>query len=200
MNRLALYALFALVLSACATTAPGRGPIGVPPGKVYAGSYINVTAPKSDGWYLMENSGRGIAFARSGSAPGESFAAQVLMFPLEPTNSPEEFDELIVKQSSRDTDPHRFRTTESSHSYSAARGYPCVRMHTVSTDRDAQVGGGKTEVLILEVEHLYCRHPVQAKTGFVAMYSYRGRARHPQLKDEALSFIEGVQVPDAPAR
>jgi hypothetical protein len=141
-----------------------------------------------------------MAFVRPGIARGESFAALVTMFPLEQTNSPEEFEALIVKQASGDANTQRFSTTELSRSYSEERGYPCVHMHNVSTDREAQIGGGKTEVLVLENEHLYCRHPVQTDTGFVITSTYRGRGRYPQLRAEAVSFMEGIQVPNAPGK
>ena len=199
-NRLGLYASLAVALvSACAPSVRTRGLPRVPAGSFYPGTYINITAPRSDGWHLVESSDRGMTFARSGTASGESFTAQVLIFPLEPTSSPEEFEALVVEQATRAANTQRFSTTDLSHSYSEARGFPCVKMHNVSIDREAQIGGGRTEVLILENEHLYCRHPVRTATGFVISYSHRGRVRHPQLQAEAMSFIEGVQVPGAPA-
>jgi hypothetical protein len=195
VNRLSFYVFSAAALAAIPSAAGAQGFTPVPAGKVYSGSFITVTAPKSEGWYLLESSGRGMVFARPGLAPGENFAAQIVVFPLKPTSSPQEFEALIVGHASSDANTERFKTTEFSHEYSITRGYPCVRMHNVSIDKEAQVGGGKTEVLILENEHLYCRHPVRTDTGFAITYSYRGRAQYPQLRAEAQVFLEGVQAP-----
>lgn len=58
---------------------------------MFAGGYVNVTAPNSDGWQLIQSSGSGMAFAKGGQAANESFGAQVLMFNLAPTNTPQEW-------------------------------------------------------------------------------------------------------------
>lgn len=186
-----------LGLSACDAPAPGRNFEKVPPGKIYAGSYINVAAPNSEGWYLLESSSGGMTFARRGDAPNESFVGQVVMFELPQTKSPEEFEALIVQQAGRDAETSRFSTKEFSHQYADARGYPCVQMHDVAEDRDAQTGANKTETLLMENELLYCRHPVRTSTGFAISHSHRGSTLYPNLHSEAQAFIEGVQVPDS---
>lgn len=137
-----------------------------------------------------------MSFARRGHEPNESFAAVLAMFDLsQQTNSPAEFEALIIKQASHDLETERFSTSTFEHRYSEARGYPCVQIHNVSEDKQAQVGGGRTERLILENEYLYCRHPVRTDTGFAIGYSHRGSSLYPNLRVEAQSFIEGVQVP-----
>lgn len=186
-------------LSACAVPAPVREFQNVPPGKVYAGKILNIAAPYSEGWQLLKSSPSGMAFARRGNASGESFAAQVALFDPPQTNSPEEFEALIVQGARRDAETDRFSTKQFTHQFTSVRGYPCVQIHNISEDRQAQTGPNRTETLILQNEHLYCRHPVQKNMGFAITYSHRGKGLHPDFQKEAHSFIEGVQVPNNPS-
>ena len=134
------------VLAACASVPAQRQFESVPLGKVYYGSYINITAPPSEGWHLIESNPAGMSFARSGSQPNESFAAGVAMFDLpEQTNSPAEFETLIIKKASYDLETERFSTRKFEHHFTDTRGDPCVQVHNVSEDKQAQVGGGRTE-------------------------------------------------------
>jgi len=181
-------------LSACVASASRRYP-EVQPGMVYRGPILNITAPNSAGWHMLKSDPSGVAFARDGNAPGESFAAQVAIFNPPQTDSPEEFEALIVKGAKSDAETERFSTSKFTHQFTAARGYPCVQMQNISEDRQAKTGPNKTETLILQNEHLYCRHPVHKDIGFAITYSYRGRSLYSELQKEAQSFIEGIQVP-----
>lgn len=182
----------AIVASSGCAVSPQFDP--VPPGKIFAGSYINVSAPKSEDWKLVQSSPAGMAFARRGSDQGESFVASVAIFDLPQTASPREFEQLIVSGASGDLKTSRFATSEFTHSYTEARGYPCVKTHNISEDKKAQTGSGDTSTLVLENYHLYCRHPVRTNTGFDIAYSHRGKSLYPNLQNEAQAFIEGVQV------
>ena len=184
-----------VALSACAVPTQVREFQNVPAGKVYSGPILNITAPNSEGWQLLKSGPSGMAFGRRGSVPGESFAAQVAIFDPPQTDSPEEFEALIVRGAQGDAETNRFSTSKFTHQFSAARGYPCVQMQNISEDRQAKTGPNKTETLVLQNEHLYCRHPVQKNIGFAITYSHRGKSLHPDFQKEADSFIEGVLVP-----
>ena len=199
MSRLLLISVlsFAVVgLSACAVPELISG--SVPPGKVYSGPILNVTAPNSEGWHLVKKDSSGMVFARSGSASGESFVALVAIFDPPQTDSPKEFETIIVKSAQGDVETNRFSVIKFTHQFTAVRGYPCVQMQDVSEDRQANTGQNKTEILVLQSEHLYCRHPVQKNIGFAITYSHRGKSLHPNFQKEAHSFIEGVLVPSKP--
>jgi len=202
MFRSLLISAFSLAiagLSACAVPTPSREFQNVPPGKVYAGKILNIAAPNSEGWQLLKSSPSGMVFARQGKAPGESFVAQVAIFNPPQTDSPEEFEAVIVKGAQRDAETGRFSTSNFTHQFTSARGYPCVQMQNISEDRQAKTGPNKTETLVLQNEHLYCRHPVQKNIGFAITYSHRGKSLHPDFQKEANSFIEGVLVPNTPS-
>jgi len=184
-----------VVLAACAVSNPAREYPSVMPGMVYRGTVLNIAAPNSEGWHLLGSSPSRMAFARNGDGPGECFIAQVVMFNPPQTNSPEEFEALIVQGVQSDANTDRFSTKQFTHQFTSARGYPCVQMQNISEDRQAQIGPNKIEKLILQNEHLYCRHPIQKNIGFAMTYSHRGESLYPDFQKEAQSFIEGIQVP-----
>jgi hypothetical protein len=199
MFRLLLISRFLLAivgLSACAVPTSVRESQNMPPGKVYAGKILNIAAPNSEGWQLLKSSPSGMAFARSGDASGESFVAQVVIFDPPQTDSPEEFEAFIVKAAQSDAETDRFSTSNFKHKFTSARGYPCVQMQNISEDRQAKTGSNKIETLVLQNEHLYCRHPVQKNIGFAITYSHRGKNLYPDFEKEAHSFIDGVLVPN----
>jgi hypothetical protein len=133
-----------------------------------------------------------MAFGKSGRSAGESFIAQVAMFNLPPTTTPEQFETVVKTAVDKDTDPARFDVQQASFKYTSERTYPCVRYQSVARDKTPH---GSTAPLILEIDGLYCRHPVRQDTGFAAIYSHRGEAPHASLRSEAEGFIQGVQVP-----
>ncbi len=198
MNRLKKFQILVILVSftaASCVTQPARAPIPVPAGKFYEGSYINVKAPNSDGWNLVSASPKGMEFARSGKKSNESFGAQVLMFNLQKTNSEDEFLSLIKQSVESDTDRSRFEIIDMDFEYTDSRGYPCVKVVSIVKDKNAQISPTSTEVLTLQSESLYCRHPIRQETGFAIIYSYRGGERHQNFNAEAKQFIAGVQVP-----
>jgi hypothetical protein len=164
-------------------------------GQEFKGSYINIRVPNSEGWQMVRSSASGMEFAKP-TGRGENLSAQVLMFGLAPTKTPEDFVTLIKRGIAQDTDSIRFDVLSSSSEYSSERGYPCVRYSAAVRDKEAQTSPSTREALLLETEALYCRHPVRDTTGFAAIYSHRGRASHSPLKSEAVDFINGIQVPE----
>jgi hypothetical protein len=194
MNRKLLIAISVLTLGlqGCAGTAKPPKSLTVSAGQKFEGVYITVTAPSSEGWKLIQSSGAGMAFAKEGADASESFGAQVLMFNLTSTNTPQEFVDLITKSAGKDSDRSRFNVQKLSFTYSTERTYPCVRYLSVVEDKAPQ---GLKGPLLLESDGLYCRHPVRQETGFAIIYSHRGEKLYAGLRAEAESFIQGNQVP-----
>jgi hypothetical protein len=187
--------LIIMDITACAGPSPVREAQYVPPGKVYVGSIINTTAPNSEGWQLLKYDQSGLAFGRRGTALGESFAASVSLFEPPQTDLTEEFESLIVEGAQSDADTERFQTKSFTHQFILARGYPCVQIHNITDDTGARGGPNKTQTLIMQSAHLYCRHPIRKNIGFAITYSHRGKGLHPTFQTEADSFIDGIQVP-----
>lgn len=187
-----LAAVLFLGLQPCAREAQAQNGNPVAPGQAFSGGYINIKAPNADGWWLIQSSGAGMGFAKRGLEANESFGAQVLMFRLAPTDTPEEFEALIKVSAAKDTDPSRFDVQQMHFKYSNERGYPCVRHSSVVKDKAPQ---GLNNPLLLESVGLYCRHPVRQETGFAIIYSHRGESLYANSRVEAESFIQSVQVP-----
>ncbi len=192
LTRIALVASIAVLAAAgCATSSPSRQ-TRVAPGQLFTGGYLDVRAPGSDGWQLVESSASGMVFGKRGAAAEESFIAQVAMFGLPATTTPDEFEAFVKAAAAKDTDPRRFDVQDAAFTSSSDRGYPCVRYESVATDKAPR---GASRPLILEVRGMYCRHPSRTDTGFAALYSHRGPGRHAAFRAEADAFIEGVEVP-----
>src|SRR5262245_13156909 len=128
--RSSWYAALCLALFAFDAAAQPAKPTPVPAGFLFKGSYLNAKAPNTGGWFLLESSPRGIAFARPGLSKGESLAAQVLMFELKPTQTPDEFVALVNEGIQKSHDPQRFDFIESRTEYTTERQYPCGRNYS----------------------------------------------------------------------
>lgn len=117
------------------------------------------------------------------------------MFALAESSSPEEFVALIRKGAEADASPDRFKNLESSYEYTDRRGYDCVKVVSVTEDTKARTSAVVREKLKLQAISLYCRHPKQTGTAFMAGFSHRGETLDSELMPLAESFIDGVQVP-----
>lgn len=187
-----LLLVFTLLLSASAVAARSKLE-PVPPGRLYKGHYVNVRAPDSQGWYLAGASGVSMEFLRKGVNQGERYGAEVLLFPLPPAGSKEEFLKLIKERFIAHS--KRFSILKSDYRYSGKRSYPCVHISAVVEDKKVKTAGDQHTKPVLQFISLYCRHPVRQKTGFAIVFSHRGKSLDPNLAAEAQSFAAGVQVP-----
>ena len=168
----------------------------VAPGQRFTGPILNVRAPNSEGWKLMESSGNAVTFGRSGASSDESYIAAVLRFSLPEAQSKEDFVALIKRNVENDAPPDRFKNMESTFEYSDQRGYPCVLYKATGEDTKAKISFFGRSHLILQIQSLYCRLPNMEKTGFAAMFSHRGATKVDDLNAQATDFIDGVQIPD----
>lgn len=192
-NPQSLAILLCGVISAAAQAqSPGQN---VSPGQLFAGSLLNAHAPDSAGWLLAGAGNNGLAFARRGAEQNETYAAQIILFKLPPTQGNEEFVEMIKGRVDMINPPSRFAVLETKYEYTDHRGYPCVRYKSVYNDMEALTTSGTREPMKLQVVSLYCRHPSQQEVGFFAAYSHRGANTDPDLDAPAQQFIDGVQVP-----
>jgi hypothetical protein len=179
------------LVTACTASAQNT----VANGEVFVGRYVSAKAPGAGKWRVQQSAST-ITFA--GGEVGNTFVAEVTMFRLAPTATPEEFEALIKKRTDPDVDvdpdhPDRYQLLERSIKYSGERSYPCVRYRGVTRDNRAK---GTKEPQLLETDGLYCRHPSEPATGAAIIFSHRGLTRHVTLRDEAERFIQGVELRD----
>ena len=193
-RKFLIFFTFLTVISGC-VNIPHHELKSVPSGHLYNGEYINVRVPNSDGWHLVNSSSAGMEFAKSGVEGKGSFAAQVLIFPLQKTEDRSDFLALIKTGIDADTDSTRFNIKSLNFNYTEKRDYPCVHVKSDLEDKKAITSLRHRESLVLQMSALYCRHPVKLDTGFAIIYSYRGPTTYPSIGNEAKGFIDGVQVP-----
>jgi cellulose synthase/poly-beta-1,6-N-acetylglucosamine synthase-like glycosyltransferase len=167
----------------------------VVPGQRFVGPILNMRAPNSGGWKLLESSGDAVIFARAGALSGESFIAAVLRFRLAENQTAEEFEAFVKHGVEKDAPPDRFKSIEATFETSNERGYACVLYKATSEDMKARTSLFRRSQLILQVQALYCRLPNLEKTGFAATYSHRGPTKVEEFDAQASDFIEGVQIP-----
>ena len=185
-----------LLLTSCATTGGSNTVPNVTPNQLFERGYLNIHAPNTPGWHLLDASMGNFALLKKGSAPKETMAAQVVLFPLKKTYSRDEFLSVIKQGFYADNEKDRFDVQQVEFNYSDARPYPCVMVNALIKDKKALVSPNNREPLLLQTRSLYCRHPKHPDVGFAIIYSHRGEKTDPNLETEAQSFISGVQVPN----
>jgi hypothetical protein len=191
MRRINAFLLLALLFPAIGLCASEQ----VPAGKMFRGEMLDIRAPNSEGWSLVDSTPGGWSFAREGAGSRESYVASVLAFPLTETKSSEEFVELIKTGIEKDTSPDRFAVTGATLEYTDVRGYPCVKYQATTEDKKAKSSLLKRAPQKLQVYSLYCRHPKRSTLGFAIIFSHRGSDLDPNLAQLGEDFVSGVQVP-----
>ncbi len=187
---------FAVLASLCALAPLAQAKDKpVVPGQNFVGPILNIRAPNSEGWKLLESSGNAVTFARNGTSSGESFVAAVLRFPLPEHQTIDEFEALVKHGVENDAPPDRFKSIDATFEMSNERGYTCVLYKGTAEDTKARTSLFSKSHLILQVQALYCRPPNMEKAGFAATYSHRGPTKVDDFDAQASEFIEGIQVP-----
>jgi hypothetical protein len=166
----------------------------VTPGFPFKGRYLDITAPNSDGWQLLSDQPSLWTFGKRGSEPNESYMASVKKFALPSSVSRDDFTVLVKKGLEQQENPERFKNFHSTLEVSEARKYLCIHYRATGDDTQAKVGSNEL-TMILELDGLYCQHPLMTNAGFAAVYSHRGNRADPQFEREATEFIGGIRVP-----
>jgi hypothetical protein len=186
-----LYVLIGCLLAIAAhAQSPGQP---LTPKQQFPNELLNVHSPDSEGWIVTGTGRNGVAFAKRGTEPNETYAAQVIIFEMSPTSSSDELVGLVKRRIATMNPAPRFQETSSDFQFTDSRGYPCVDVRIAYDDNAAVTPTGK-EQLKLKVIALYCRHPIKQELGFFAAYSYRGKAVDPPIESAAKSFIETTNV------
>ena len=192
-------ARFVPLLALLMPIAVWSAPAPVAPGRIFRSTVLDIRAPDSDGWLLMQSSPGSWIFGRPGKSSTASDIASVTGFALAETTTSEELVALIRHGVENDTSSDRFKTTGGTLEYTDARGYPCVRYQVTTLDTNARVSYFRHASLTLQADSLYCRHPTQPTLGFAISYSHRGPEPDPDFAQRAQAFIDGVTVPTVDA-
>jgi hypothetical protein len=186
-QRLILVAVTVLTLAGCTTAKP------LAPGQLFAGPLLNIRAPDSAGWQIVESSAGNLTFGRRDATTGNTYIALVSAFELEPFSTPAEFLAIIKTRAEQDSPPDRFRPIETDYRLTSERPYPCVRFRGTVEDLKARTPRG-TAALPFHLRSLYCQHPTRPTLGTLTSYSQRGGPPDPDLDARAQSFMDGVEA------
>lgn len=167
--------------------APGEE---VKPGQIFVDAMMYVRAPNATGWKMGAQRGDVLTFIKAGKTAGDGYSAQVQLFPL-----PDDLDHdaLVAKirhDVEGDSPKDRFKPIRSDFSYTAQRGYPCVRFTGVT---EYMPGAGRAPIRV-EAQSLYCRHPGVATTGFAISFVHHGPHADKNLARDAEDFFRGIKV------
>jgi len=191
------------LLAACAASGPATGartPRAVEPGQLFPGKILNVHAPQSAGWILLEESQHFLVFSRMGNEPSDTYIARVGLFPVPKATDRGQFEELVAERAVKDEHPENstLKLIEMRHEISDARGYPCAKYRILYEDTDARTSRNTHGSLTTQALSEYCQNPTAYGNGFYINYSHRGPDVHgmdPEIEMQAESFFEGIQIP-----
>jgi hypothetical protein len=187
-TTLTVIALIVPVLTGCVTREP------LTPGQLFSGRLLDIRAPASAGWELLESGTEVVAFGRYGASPEHTYVANVFAFPLPTFSTPDDLLAFVKAGVEKDAPPDRFKVFVSIFEFTSKRPYPCVRYRSSSQDMKARTRRG-IDTQLLHIHSLYCQHPAERNLGMMISYSQRGGPPDPDLDSQAQSFIDGVQVP-----
>lgn len=195
MNKIIHFSILLIATVLFLGCTGARGP-ELPANHLIDGTYINIHSPNSKGWHKWTHSNSQVIFAKYGNVSGESYIARVIFFPIEATDTKEEFFELIKNNETKNRNTERFTPIESNFKLFEQRSYSCVIGEQLSKDKMAKTSIFSTEELLMQVKSLFCKDPKSEERAFMVGYSFRGYTVNKNFDKEADSFIDGVEFPN----
>lgn len=187
-----------LVFVAMLLVVPAVQAEAVSPGQRFPSPLLDVRAPSEEGWDKAGDTQMALVFRKNGSAAGESYVAQAMLFPVPDSQTTDQFIAFIQEAVNSDIKTGRMTVLESKYEYTEQRGYPCVRFTGLTVSADTTAGVFNRQPVRVQVRSLYCLHPTNKHLGFLAGFTHRGIGTDSALGAKADAFAAGVQVPAAP--
>jgi hypothetical protein len=134
---------------------------------------VSVLPPTDGEWTLVHFSGYQLSMVRSGDRKDESLVTSLSLFELPEFSSNEKFLSHVSEGRTNEPDIGRFKLISNNEVLESLSGVNCVRYHSSSEDKHAQVTEGKTAAMILKNFGFICQHPLNVKVGVSMEYSLR---------------------------
>ena len=168
------------------------------------GPLVDLESPEGDGWLLRVAEGGDLTFMREGRQRDSSEVASVQAFNIDAEADDAAFRKAVESEIAIGRGPApRFETVESAMVDVLIDGVVCIRSLDLIRDNAAQVGSGKTRVMLIDVHGTFCRHPVKRSLGLAFIYSVRSPEREEDATTaKALAFFDTLRLhktPPAPA-
>lgn len=167
MNRIILVLLIFAVTS-CVTVAPVMNP-----NKEISIYGVSLLPPQNGSWTLIVLTGHQISLAKEGSRENESLVANVVIYQIPEFPDNENFLSHIVESRVAGPNIGRFEILKNEETLSSLNGVTCVKYHSISKDKAAQIQGGETAEMLLENIGYHCIHPKNKTVGVNIEYSLR---------------------------
>ena len=203
--RFARHGVLAAVLALTAWPVAADELRTVVPGTPMPGPLLDLASPEGDGWVLNTAENGDLTFMREGRQRDSSEIASVQAFGIDAEADDAAFRKAVENEIAIGRGPApRFETLESAMVMVMIDGVECIRSLDLIRDNAAQVGRGKTRVMLIDVHGTFCRHPAKRSLGLAIIYSVRSPTREEDATTaKALAFFDTLRLhktlPAAPA-
>ncbi|MCK4951906.1 MAG: hypothetical protein KAS48_08815 [Gammaproteobacteria bacterium] len=189
MTRIILISL-CLAVTSCVTVAPVVNPDSEI--SIYG---VSSLPPQNGSWTLLIAAGYQMSLAKDGSKKNESLVANVAIYQIPEFSDHEQFLSHIAQGRAAEPSIGRFEVQKNEESLSPLNGATCVKYHSISRDKSAQIQGGGTAEMLLENLGYHCIHPKNSTVGVNMAYSLRHYpdTNYPMLNENAREFFNNVK-------
>ena len=134
---------------------------------------VSSLPPQNGNWTLLTAAGYQMSLAKEGTKKNESLAVNVVIYQIPEFQSNEEFLSHIIQGRAAEPSIGRFEILKNEEDLSPLIGVTCVKYHSISKDKAAQIEGGGTAEMLLENIGYHCIHPKNRTVGVNIEYSLR---------------------------
>lgn len=186
----------ALLLALAPGPAAAQDARPIASGTPMPGPLLDLASPEGEGWLLSIADNGDLTFVREGRQRDASEVAMVQAFGIDPEADDDAFRKAVESELAIGRGPpDRFETLESAMVTVVIDGVPCIRSLDLVRDNAAEVGRGKTRVMLIDVHGTYCRHPVKRSLGLAFIYSVRSPKREEDATTaKALAFFDTLRL------
>lgn len=178
-----IYVVPLILLTACVSGSQTLSPNNRL--SIYGASVL----PPTDGeWSLVNYSGYLLTMARYGDRKDESLVTNLSLIKLPELSSNQEFMSHVSEGRMNEPEIGRFKVVANDEVLEPLNGVNCIRYHSSSEDKYAQVTERKTVAMVLENYGYICQHPLNEKVGVHIEYSLRKFAN-----SKYMDFIENAK-------
>lgn len=188
------------MLALAAMPAVAQDVRAIAAGTPMPGPLVDLASPEGDGWLLRTEKNGELTFVREGRQRGASEVATVQSFGIDPDADDAAFRKAVESEIAIGRGPApRFETLESAMVTVLIDGVECIRSLDLIRDNAAEVGRGKTRVMLIDVHGTFCRHPAKRSLGLAFVYSVRSPEREEDATTaKALAFFDTLRLHRTP--
>jgi|GEM_PF-1343213 len=189
----------AFIVVCFVSCAPRFSEITDPSKRLNNVSGVSVLPPQEPGWNIVGRMTQSqLTLGKQGQPYGESYAATVTAFNLPNLDTEQEFLKWILERRAAAPQTDRYPNFKDETNLVRGRGAVCVRIHEVTDDKTAYIGGTETKVMVAEGIIYLCQHPKNKRIVVRMDYSHRHFAGNddPAMATKANAFLDQVQFTD----